>query len=327
MNLQMRIKDEEYAISFERVNQWCGCNVILKNKLLHEIERYFSSSKYGEWETEPNLRIDGNPVGRKYFTSYVINNREDIITLLRNSRTSIILKIIHEHINRFDYQQSLEIIDTELLKIFDVLSENVIGVMRKLSLNYERADLFEIIQKTEVLTCDGAPLETLSTYDLLNTVLESIKTIQEYNPERILIVTKNIDHMVTRQEYHKIVERMYEISYQTDTYFACSLSIIGYTHITELLCEGITVFNDVVFSLPEADRLYHFIVENYPVVTNLSKDTFFSLLEVAINNIGASGEIASIECEVIRKLINKTLAITNKLECPINPLFLAFLQE
>jgi len=323
------VKENEkvFCFGFARVNQWCGHNIVLKNKLIRHITKYFSNSKYLTDEDEIRVFIEGEEVGRKYFNTIWIRNREDLISIIRNSKTGLLMKIVKERLNEFQYQDALERIDNELMRIFDELENRLFCNISNIMLNYERADLFDIIQSSEALSEKGKPLETMEEKELINTFLGLLEEYQSCIPEKVLIVFENIDHIMTVQDYKEVLEKCRKLSTTSESYFICSSSINRYVKINNELCEGITVFNDLIYTVPDYEHLLDYIRENYPYVTTLSDEQICEMLEDIIHGVGKSDDIVQLESEVIRKIINKTMAISNRMRKGVNPLIIPFLMQ
>ena len=321
------VVNNDYSFEFGRFNQWCGQNIPLKNRLLEYLAKFFSNAKYSSDEEEINVLIDDEKVGRKFWSSIAIRHKSDIISAIRNTKTGLLSKIIKERINVFSFQDSLETIDNELMKIFEGLEKEIFINYSRLILNYERADLFEIIQKSEVLANDGKDLEFMNEKELLLSFLALVEVYQKCLPEKILVIIENIDHLVLFSDYKEIVKRCLDLSTQSETYFICSTSLNGYVDFSRELCEGVTVFNDGIYSIPDYDHLLKVIRESYPYITEMSDEYICEMLMESVQRIGSSDSITSLEAEAVRKIINKTLAITNSMKKPVNSLIIPFLME
>lgn len=79
--------------------------------------------------------------------------------------------------------------------------------------------------------------------------------------------------------------------------------------LSQLLETGVTVFNDVIYGIPDMYHIKEFIENNYPYNRELEYDELIEMLQNVIHKIGGKGELVSISDLVILKLINESLAI------------------
>ena len=327
MNLTIAFEGKSYEISLERVNQWCGQNAILKSRILRHLGKYFSGGKYYDWEEEPILLLDGEKIGRKSYQTIMVHSKEEMISLIRNTKTGLFIKLLKERLNAFNYQDSLERIDMELTRIFSGVEEELFACIPNLSINYEREYLFDIVQKSELLSKSGDVLEKLHETELLETLMECICEYQYSVPNRIIVIIENIDHLVERQDYRHFIEKSLLISRQTETYFIFTTSLDGYVYIDQGTIEGVSTFNDLIFSFPESEHMCSFILDSFPYAVDYSEEDIYERIKEGVHRIGKEGEIISPESETVRKLVNRTMGITNCLKNPVNSMVFAFLKS
>ena len=96
MRLTIKNFEKSYEVGLEKVNQWCGSNVIRKNEILKMLSKYFSKSKYVECEEK--IRCDvfcgKEKLGREYFEIYNVDSREQFISQLKiGMNCLVVLKI------------------------------------------------------------------------------------------------------------------------------------------------------------------------------------------------------------------------------------------
>ena len=96
--------------------------------------------------------------------------------------------------------------------MYEIKIQNLDNLLDRLNKNigdicvdYEMQNLLFIVSKSEVLTNDGAEIEKLSNYNLIKTLLQLIKENNRFNVEKIVILFHNIDHLLTSNEYEKII--------------------------------------------------------------------------------------------------------------------------
>ena len=99
-------------ISLEPITQVCGTNIKRKNAIINNIVKYFSGSKYAEYDEMQayDIRIDDKVVGRKYFNVYRIKSKEDLVCGIEISKTSLMRMLMCgkvTHKNLIDNSPSL----------------------------------------------------------------------------------------------------------------------------------------------------------------------------------------------------------------------------
>lgn len=326
MILSVKCEDKIYEVSLNGISQWCGYDVKTKNRIIDILNKYFSSAKYLEYERDMSgcIAIDGEKIGRKYYKIYCISSKEDLIQYIKGAKTGLIIKYIKSVINKFDYQKELEIIDDALLKIYQILNEDIES-FGKVMFDYDREELFSIIHQSEIKSSDSDYLEILSEYELATIFLNTYKKIQTIEPEKSLIIFKNIDHLIHKEKYDNFIHICDDVKMDSNTEFIISSSIDEYVYFDKILCEGITVFNDVIYRVPEYIHLKEYVENEYPIYEELDEDTFDLIMKKCINKIGKTGNITSFEDVAIYKMINKTLLIDNIIEKPVKSMVIAYI--
>ena len=172
------------------------------------------------------------------------------------------------------------------------------------------SELWDMVQKSSIVPYnDNEYLENKSGNELVNIYLNSLEKSQEIFPERTLVIFRDLDHLVKKSEYCDLVYRMKNISDNYDVHFIISSSIDGYCWLKNGLETGVTVFNDVIYGIPDMYHIKEFIENNYPYNRELEYDELIEMLQNVIHKIGGKGELVSISDLVILKLINESLAI------------------
>lgn len=167
-----------------------------------------------------------------------------------------------------------------------------------------------MVQKSSIVPYnDNEYLENKSGNELVNIYLNSLEKSLEIFPERTLVIFRDLDHLVKKSEYCDLVYRMKNISDNYDVHFIISSSIDGYCWLKNGLETGVTVFNDVIYGIPDMYHIKEFIENNYPYNRKLGYDELIEMLQNVIHKIGGKGKLVSISDLVILKLINESLAI------------------
>ena len=127
----------------------------------------------------------------------------------------------------------------------------------------------------------------------------------------MLIIMENIDHIVSVEEYKLIIEKCESIIYDTDTWFILTTSINNYVTYNDRICEGITVFNDLIYICSDYEHMRDFIYEQFPYIHEWTEEELMLLVSESLFEFGKMGKLKSLEAMAISKIINKTLLIDN----------------
>lgn len=329
IKLELRKKTKDYIIPLSFVSQWCGSNVICKNTIIDDLAKYFSNTKYAEYEVDmsDNIMLDGERVGRKYYQLYFIDSRNTLLQMVKMSKNSLLLKHIHFQMEKFDYQHQLEIIDECLLKIYDAINVNLNEFIGGVVVDYERSELLDILQQSTFIAADGRKIDGLETEELIQIFLNTISEIQAEEPDNLLVIIKDIDHLVSKVGYRNVVMQMTEISRNSSIRFIVSTSLPGYVVVNEELYDGVSSFGDEMVSLPQFEYLKEYIENSYPCLKEWNNDDLLKALEESVLFMGSSFSFSSLDTLVISKLMNKTMLIDNYIKNITNPLLISFLND
>lgn len=311
MKLKIDNDIKHIEIEYCPVMQFCGSNIIEKNRIIEIIRKYFSCSKYMEYEgmLECKISLDNDEIGRKTFELYYVAEAEDLINSIKLNKTSMVAKLVKNYIAEFECQEFMQKIDDELMQICNLIN-NEISQLGDIQLRYEMSELWDMVQKSSIVPYNyNEYLENKSGNELVNIYLNSLEKSLEIFPERTLVIFRDLDHLVKKSEYCDLVYRMKNISDNYDVHFIISSSIDGYCWLKNRLETGVTVFNDVIYGIPDMYHIKEFIENNYPYNRKLEYDELIEMLQNVIHKIGGKGKLVSISDLVILKLINESLAI------------------
>lgn len=316
-----------YEISLLQITQLCGTDFTKKNFILTSINKYFSSAKYAQYEEnyQDNIRIDGEKVGRKYFLSQRISSREDLINMMKITKSSVMMKYLTSCMTEFTCQKELDCIAQHLDKLYleinDILRKHVDTV----EISYEQRNLMDIIQSSKVFGKENVAIEQLSNYELLETYFDLLKQVQMRSPEKIMIIIENIDHLVGYDEYLLLFDKMHALVNEFTIWFVITTSIEGFVVMKREFMSGINIINDIIFVLPEIEKLYYFMKERYPCEKEIDFQIIEECIKIVIQKIGQSGYVVNMESAVMLKLINDSLCINGISDITLNQLESCFL--
>lgn len=315
MRLEISEFEKVYALELLPVTQLCGQNIRSKSYVVESIRRYFGTFKYQEEKNKwrDNVKLDGELVGRKYFTVISIKDASDLLSTIKWTKTSLMMAYVKQLMQHFEWQTHLRAINDELDEMFRLINENV-GQLGDIELNYEQNDIWDIVQKSSVTAANEMLLDDLSYYKQMEVFLNLIEEVQKTAPKKLLVIFENLDHYTTREEYKKIIQKTEFLCEKSSTFFIFTTSLDGYVKYTKELCEGITIFNEIEFQMPEYERMEQYVGEHYPSSKMLAADALESLMERIIHRIAKPGYLVSTEENVLLKIINQTLMMGEALK-------------
>lgn len=328
MRLTIKNFEKSYEVGLEKVNQWCGSNVIRKNEILKMLSKYFSKSKYVECEEK--IRCDvfcgKEKLGREYFEIYNVDSREQFISQLKIGKNTLLMKyILNKILMSFDIETDMEKINDLLMRIYENINNELFSSFENFSIDFESSNLFEIMQESVACNKNGENINYLSTYELIINYIELIEKLNEESGKQKLLIINNIDHMINQQEYRKIFEYSKTISEKSDINFLFTISLDGYCVVDKEDFESITIINDEEFIMPEYNRVADYIEKNYPIYRESDYQWVEYHLENCINKIGVSNQSVDLGINIILCILNRSLNVDNKVKYKTNNIELNFL--
>ncbi|MGO5359207.1 CRISPR-associated protein Csn2-St [Anaerofustis sp. LCP19S3_F7] len=310
MKVQICNKEKEYIINLMQITQLCGVNFYIKDFIINSIYKYFSNGKYMEYEKnmEENIKIEDEKLGRNYFDIIRIKGKEDLINILKITKTGLINKYINDKMQNINFQRQLNIIDNALEEIYIKINQNE---FKNINFTYKREDLFNLIQHSTIKDIHERDLEGIKNIDLLKDFLILIKETQQISPSKQMIIIENIEHMISKDEYEKFYKQIKELTYNFDLWFIIPICIENYVCLDKEYIDGINIINDIIYSLSNMETIKSFIESNYPYFKKWEDKELITILKLIINKIGKE-EIYNIKSDVILKIFNDNLFIHSK---------------
>lgn len=328
MKIDVMEYEKKYSFELEPITQLCGQNIKKKTYILESLRRYFGTYKYKEelnkWRD--NIKVDGQLMGRKFFTVLSISDISDVMVMITWSKQSLMTEYVKQLMQKYDWQIHLRKLHEEVEKMVHIINTDV-NRLGNVGLTYTEAEVWGMVQKTEIASCDQMLLEDMENIELFNIFLNLLEEVLAVNPRKMLLLLENIDHWMTRKEYADVIKKMQNIVKKYNVYFILTTSLDGYVECDKELCSGISIFCDVDFQMPQFEKMADFVDNNYPCYKNISEHQMQNDLKNIIQKIGKQGSLHSIEEMVICKLINRTLMLEEKGICSISEPELAFLKS
>ena len=321
--------DDRLELNIECITQLCGINVQKKNYIIQNIVKYFSNTKYAEYEDKDDcvIKIDNEVVGRKYYTTYYIANINDLISNIQISKNSIMKKYVDYVNSKYDNQLIYEDIVAGYEKIFAKINNNMKESGIGLMLDFMEEKITDVAQLAITRTLELGYIEKMSNYDLYVEYIKIMKAYYKDNPDKILLVLENIDHYINIEQYFSLMRQLEIMTLELDINIIVTTSIRGFAYINEKNITGINVINDEVFSMPMIEELQKFFEENYPCNYNINeKDMIYNITQI-IHDIGIDGYSQLGKEYVFLKLLDESIGV-HMGKCDVkNNMEKAFLEE
>lgn len=321
--------DDRLELNIECITQLCGINVQKKNYIIQNIVKYFSNTKYAEYEDKDDcvIKIDNEVVGRKYYTTYYIANINDLISNIQISKNSIMKKYVDYVNSKYDNQLIYEDIVAGYEKIFAKINNNMKESGIGLMLDFMEEKITDVAQLAITRTLELGYIEKMSNYDLYVEYIKIMKAYYKDNPDKILLVLENIDHYLNIEQYFSLMRQLEIMTLELDINIIVTTSIRGFAYINEKNITGINVINDEVFSMPMIEELQKFFEENYPCNYNTNeKDMIYNITQI-IHDIGIDGYSQLGKEYVFLKLLDESIGV-HMGKCDVkNNMEKAFLEE
>ena len=321
--------DDRLELNIECITQLCGINVQKKNYIIQNIVKYFSNTKYAEYEDKDDcvIKIDNEVVGRKYYTTYYIANINDLISNIQISKNSIMKKYVDYVNSKYDNQLIYEDIVAGYEKIFAKINNNMKESGIGLMLDFMEEKITDVAQLAITRTLELGYIEKMSNYDVYVEYIKIMKAYYKDNPDKILLVLENIDHYLNIEQYFSLMRQLEIMTLELDINIIVTTSIRGFAYINEKNITGINVINDEVFSMPMIEELQKFFEENYPCNYNINeKDMIYNITQI-IHDIGIDGYSQLGKEYVFLKLLDESIGV-HMGKCDVkNNMEKAFLEE
>lgn len=327
MRLEIDNESETYELEMLQITQMGGLNLKKKNFIINSLIKHFSNSKYMEYESKMmnNVRIDSQDVGRKYFDLIYVRNKEDIINMIKITKSSMMLEYIRSLINTFEIQVELDKVENALVEIYHKLNLNFGQSFINISFDYEQEKIMDIVNCTKMKSISGYELESIDSIYILRDLLILVEKLQNQTPKKQLYVFENIDHMIDFQEYSELFYLAKELTRKYDIWFLFTSSIDEFIVFEQEYFCGINIINDVIFSFQEIGRIRKFIENRYPIFMELEEEQMLKWLKNIVQKIGKDNMCSYMKSSVLLKLLNESLCIDYDVKNVLNSIENSFL--
>lgn len=328
MRLVVKDRDKEYILKLQEITQLCGENIQDKKFIIDSLCKHFSSSKYAEHEEymQNNVYFDGNEVGRKQYKIYRISNRTDLISNIKLSKTSMMMQYIKNQYNEFEYRKIIEDIHEKLEQLFIELNGELSDSFEGIEFSYESNNLMDIIQSSHISGAHGIALESISNHQLVENWVYLLQEIQKNNPENMIVILEDLDHLVSREQYVQIMKLLNGVSTKYPCICVVSTSLSDYVFLNEEIITGVNIVNDEIFSLPSVEHILDFIKDKYPCEKSWAKEELLYYLQGNIHHIAKEKSGHELCGDIIEKMINLSMGMSVKAIEKINNIEKTFLE-
>ena len=168
MKIKVTEYEKYYSFNLMPVTQLCGQDIRKKSYMLESLRRYFSSCKYKEGKNKwrDNIRMDDTVIGRKFFSVISIQNTAELLSMIKCSKQSLMVEYMKSMMQKFEWQTHLRTINEEVEAMIQLLNSDI-NLLGDIELTYAMADVWDMVQKTEVAGMNQIALEEKDAYELL----------------------------------------------------------------------------------------------------------------------------------------------------------------
>lgn len=319
----------EYIINLEPITQLCGISFNKKNFIINSLYKYFSNSKYEYYEInmQENIKINGEKTSRRYFNTFKISSREQLLQSVKISKSSIMMQYISTKYTNFNCQKIIDKISENLEKLYLEINQELQNNIGYIKIVHHTKNIMEIIQNSDISGTEEKALENLPNIDLLLVYINILWEMQKIYPDKTLIIIENIDHLISYKEYKLFLEKIQQFSKNFDIWFILSTSIEGYVVLNQDNIEGINIINDCIFSFSDIDHVISFIQKKYPIEIPLNKEEIFENIRMIIQNIGCENYNYYFKGSILLKIFQNSMYIPITYKNFINSIEKAFLMD
>ena len=314
MNLTINEYNKNYEINMGNITQILGANYKVKKYIYDSLIKHFSLYKYQSFDEymENNIKIDNEIPGRKEYKVINIKDREGLIEQIKLNKNAIVCEYLKNVIETLSCQKQINVLDESLTQIYMIINEKLYQDIGEICIDYEMQNLLSIVSKSEVITKNGFEIESMSNYELLEVLLKLVKENNRFNPEKNFILFHSIDHLITNNEYEKLINNV--LGYDKKIYMIFSISTDNFVYVNKEILNYITVFNSASFQVPNFDTLEEFIKMHYPVNKDFKEEETLLILRKVLNKVGIENDSISIKELLVKKFINKAICVNDLYE-------------
>jgi hypothetical protein len=324
--------DSEIELQFSKINQLIGSNIEKKAFIIDSLAKHFSKHKYKEAEEHQlnNIRLNGEEVGRNYFSSKVINNINDVEKEISLCKTSLMSDYILNFINEFKVNKAIFQLQDCIQGVIDQLND--IMDLSTVNVEMELAEygIEEIIKNHTNLSMVGHQenyLSDLTMFEKTMLFLELLQKVNLMSPKKMLIIFNHIDTYVEQENYMTFVNELRNLCSKNDFTVLTASSSEGFCVLDEELVQGVNVINNKIFNVTSIDLIQSYVMNHYPVYKEFTSQELCSILMPIIHKIGKTNSLLDIESQVVLRLLNSAENIANKGIKTPNQLEIKYIQQ
>lgn len=327
MRIQINHGSVCHELNLDGIAQLCGLNIREKTYIFDSLEKYFSKSKYAEFEKDmsDNVFVQNEQVGRNYISVIRIKSREELLSSLKISKTGLFLEYLKSNVNSFENQKIFEEVVNKAETLAISLNTQIEAEIGNMQVGFDWNSLLEILAKMNVFAADFRALEVLNNAELMKNYLNLISEMQKRVPEKRLIIFENIDHLLSYDEFLQAYSKMEDMIRKSDIAFLTSTSLAQFAHITKDNMESIHVLNEELYQLPSFEKWEEFIGKKYPCY--LEEGIGVEVLRGRIQELGEKLDILNPKADVIYKMIGESMGIPMKFIGKLSLPEASYLQE
>ena len=317
MNITIKNGSLDFTVNIEKLTQLCGFDIIKKDYIIDSIYKHFSLYKYNEYEENmiDNVLINGEKASRSDYICFYIDRREDLISQFKLTKQSILSKIINTKLQLYNFNNEINELSIAINNLYEKM--NNLLPFENIKFSYDIENISEIGNEMKIVSIDEEDVSSISNYELL---ISFLKILGDYNQSfnvKTILVVKNIDHLINKEEYLKIVDYISEEFKNKDIIVISTISLPNYAIINKETVLGLNVINDIIFQFPEVEIIESFINNYYPINMNCSFVDIEEYLKRIVHYIGSNAVKYGLKWQVLLKMFNNSLKIDvdNEIMC------------
>lgn len=313
MKINIENKQKEFEINLQHVTQLIGTKIQDKEFIIRSIIKYFSKSKYAEYEEDmiDNIKINKEKKGREFFNIINIKDRESIILQLQEGKQTIFKQYFLKLLENINVDEEVNKIEREVKKIFERINIKMNEEINNFKLDYMVENIINMVSQSELVSVDDEEIYYIFTYKLLNVLIKMIYEIYKLSSTKTLVIIENIDHLITIKQYKDLIDNI--CSYDNENiYFFMTASINGFVYVKNEIFSGINVINEKIFNVNSYERMKEYFVNVYPCEYTIKDEDMNKYLEMILNEVGNKEKSYYNRAKILKSLINRALLVDDE---------------
>ena len=323
-------KFEPFEFNFDSLIQIAGCNSILKKQLYFVMKEYFSSRKLVNSDN-CKITLEGEVLSEGHFEFIGIFDESDLNKQIGMGKDSIFLNILKSVENSVEFNELLVGLNDKLLWIDSFVESNLSNNLGfEIKLESKEFGLSDYLKNLGDVEIGDLSVQFLSNYEKLEIFLRLLRGFVQYHSGSFMVALWDVNNLFSNSDFSRLGRLIIDLIHDFGVRFLVFSSIGGYIVDDVNFFEGISVFNDIVFSFCDLSLFKGSIVRNYPSLVDFSEAFIFDFIKVCGCNLFLSDyRYGYSRFDVIIKVLNSFYGVECALggDSLVDSLELAFLRS